>query len=122
MDRRSTARGEPSPSSFLPLKPAVVLILTSLVETPRHGYAIMVRVREQSGGDIELGTSHLYRLLKKLLDDGLIVESDREPDDPRRRSYRLSDLGREVLEAEMRRLRSLLRLGSDLGLVISEKT
>ena len=122
MDRRSTDPEQPSARSFLPLKPAVVLILTSLAERPGHGYAIMTRVRERSGGDIELGTSHLYRLLKKLLDDGLIVESGREPDDPRRRGYRLSDLGREVLEAEMRRLRSLLRLGRDLGLVTSEKT
>ena len=79
-------------------------------------------MRQQSGGEIELGTSHLYRLLKKLLDGGLIVESDQELDDPRRRGYRLSDLGRQVLAAEMRRLRSLLRLGRDLGLVTSEET
>ena len=105
--------------SHLPLKPAVLLILMALAEKPRHGYAITAQVREQSDGEVELGTSHLYRHLKKLLDSGLVAETDERPadDDARRRYYLLSDLGREVLSAEMRRLDTLVRAGRNLGLV-----
>ncbi|MEM7586468.1 MAG: PadR family transcriptional regulator [Acidobacteriota bacterium] len=103
---------------LLPLKPAVLLILTALAEKPRHGYAIMLAVRQQSGGRVELGTSHLYRNLKKLLDQGLVSPSSQtDEEDPRRRYYQLSELGRRVLRAEMRRLQDILKLGRNLGIL-----
>jgi DNA-binding PadR family transcriptional regulator len=106
-------------TDFLPLKPAVLLILMALAEQPRHGYAIAVAVREQSGCEVDLGTSHLYRHLKKLLEHSLVAEVEDRPDDDdsRRRYYRLTDFGRQVLGAEIERLEALVRLGRNLQLV-----
>lgn len=112
-----SSNGSTNPQ-HLPLKPAVLLILTALAQQPRHGYAIMVAVREQSDGGVELGTSHLYRHLKKLLDQGWVVESKTtDEQDSRRRHYELSVSGRQILQSEMRRLQNILQVGHDLGLL-----
>ena len=104
-----------------PLKPAVFQILLALAEEESHGYAIMSAVRERSGGAIRLETGPLYRHLKRMLDDGLVEESDRRPspeeDDERRRYYRLTTQGRVVLTAEGDRLAGLVRLGRRLGVI-----
>lgn len=105
------ARDLPDSERFLPLKPAVLLILVALAETSRHGYGIMLTVRQRSRGAVHLGTGHLYRHLKRLLDDGLAAEDPRArrpDDDPRRRYYRLTGLGRRVMDAEVARLADLV--------------
>jgi DNA-binding PadR family transcriptional regulator len=72
----------------------------------------MQDVRTQSNGQIRLGPGTLYTLLDRLLTNGIIEESPRRPEqneDQRRRYYRLSRLGKKVLEAEAQRLEALIR-------------
>jgi DNA-binding PadR family transcriptional regulator len=103
----------------LPLKPLIFHILLALAEEERHGYAIMREVRERSGGHIRLETGPLYRHLKRLLDDGLVEESDYRPapdrDDQRRRYYRLTTMGRAVMAAEAERMAELVKQIRQLG-------
>lgn len=112
--------GARSAGSFLPVKPAVLLVLLAVADEARHGYGIMLDVRNRSGGIVDLGTSHLYRHLKRLLGDGLVEEAEPESvdqNDPRRRYYRLTELGGEVVRAESVRLASLLEDSRRLGFV-----
>src|SRR5918999_1916818 len=101
------------PREFMPLTPMVLQILLALVDGDKHGYAIIKEVRRRSGGEVELGASSLYAVLKRLVADGLVVETDERPDpsldDERRRYYRLTEFGRQVAVAEMKRLEGLLR-------------
>ena len=106
-------------TSMLPVKSTVFLILLALAEEPRHGYGIMLDVKQRSDGTVNLGTSHLYRHLKRLLEDALVeeVSVEDESDDPRRRYYQLTDFGRELLEAESTRLKNLVEQSQQLGFV-----
>ena len=100
------------PASFLPLTPARFHTLVALSGGEMHGYAIMREVEEASGGVVKLGPATLYGSLKKLVDDGLAEEVGRAPangDDPRRRYYRLTGLGRRVCLAESDRLDGLVK-------------
>jgi DNA-binding PadR family transcriptional regulator len=102
----------PKPEDHLPLTPTEFQVLLSLAEGERHGYALMQDVRTQSDGQIRLGPGTLYTLLDRLLTNGIIEESPRRPEqneDQRRRYYRLSRLGKKVLEAEAQRLEALIR-------------
>lgn len=108
-----------SPERHLPLKPVVFHILLALAERESHGYGVIQLVRERSQERILLETGPFYRHLRKLLDAGLVEESEKRPavDDPRRGVYyRLTKFGREVAEAESRRLARLLSLSDTLGL------
>ena len=107
-------------SEFLPVKSTVFLILMAVAEEPRHGYGIMQNVQQRSGGSVNLGTSHLYRHLKRLLDDGLVEEVESETahrDDPRRRYYQLTDFGEQVVGAESARLKTLVKESQKLGFI-----
>lgn len=109
-----------NPTEFLPVKSTVFLVLMAVADEPRHGYAIMQSVLHRSGGSVNLGTGHLYRHIRKLLDEGLIEEVEPEAvdrDDPRRRYYQLSALGIEVVRAESARLKELVAESQKLGLV-----
>ena len=89
-----------------------LLILASLADGDRHGYAIKKDIADRSGGHIRLGSTTLYRLLGQLLDDGLIEESASRPpsqlDDERRRYFRITGKGREALLVEARLLERVL--------------
>ena len=100
-------------SPFLPLSPATLHILLSLASEEMHGYAIMQEVQRQSEGKYKLGPGTLYDNLQKLMERGLVEELGRRPedDDPRRRYYKLSSLGRGVLTAEIARLEDVVREG-----------
>jgi DNA-binding PadR family transcriptional regulator len=106
------AKAPVDPRSFLPLTPLAFQVLLALADTERHGYAIILELDERTDGLIRLRTGTLYTLLQRLLDESLIEESDTRPgpdqDDQRRKYYRLTDLGRDVLAAEARRLESLI--------------
>lgn len=107
-------------AEFIPVKPAVFLILLALAEEPRHGYGIMLSVQRRSAGAVDLGTSHLYRHLKRLLDGGLVEETDPgkpDRDDPRRRYYRLTELGAAVVREETARLETLVEESRKMGFV-----
>lgn len=100
-------------NSFLPLSPATLHILLSLAGEELHGYGIMQEVQRQSDGQYKLGPGTLYDNLQKLIQRRLVEELGHRPgdDDPRRRYYRLSSLGRGVLAAEISRLDSVVREG-----------
>lgn len=106
-------------ASLLPVKSTVFLILLALAEDPRHGYGIMLDVKQRSDGTVNLGTSHLYRHLKRLLEDALVeeVSAEADGDDPRRRYYRLTEFGRELVVAESTRLKNLVEQSQQLGFV-----
>lgn len=99
------------PASFLPLSPATLHILLSLAADDLHGYGIMQEVARQSEGKYKLGPGTLYDNLQKLIRRRWVEELGRRPgdDDPRRRYYRLSSLGRGVLTAETARLAGVVR-------------
>ena len=101
------------PQTFLPLKSNWLHILLSLVEAEQHGYGIMQDVLERSDGKVRLWPATLYGSLKRLIQEGLIGESSERPapelDDARRRYYKLTPLGRRVLDLESERLRGLVR-------------
>ena len=103
-----------SPESFLPLKPNWFHILASLSDSEQHGYGLMQEVLERTDGKVRLWPATLYGTLKRLIEEELIEESDERPspdvDDARRRYYRLTKLGRRVLEAETQRLKELIAM------------
>ncbi len=96
----------------IPLTPAVFHILLSLADGERHGYRIMRDISAHTQGKLRLGPATLYRSIKHLVGDGLIEESDVRPDpaldDERRHYYRLTEFGRQVALAEVRRLEEAL--------------
>ena len=102
----------PAASDFLPLKPDVLMILLVLRDGERHGYALMREAEARSEGTVRLQTGALYRTLKRLLDDGLVTETQAPAhagtDDERRRYYRLTRLGTAVVAAELDRLARLV--------------
>src|SRR6185436_7495641 len=102
------------PDAFLPLKSNWFHILVSLVGGEQHGYAIVQDVLERSGGKVRLWPATLYGSLKRLIQEGLIVESSQRPApefaDARRRYYKLTPLGRRVLDLESQRLQALVRM------------
>ncbi len=104
----------PKPESFLPLKTNWFHILLSLAGEDQHGYGIMQEVLDRTGGKVRLWPATLYGSLKRLIEAGLIEESGERPeaelDDARRRYYRLTRLGRRVLDAESERLQDLVRI------------
>ena len=97
---------------FLPLSPATLHILLSLAGEDLHGYGIMQEVARQSEGAYKLGPGTLYDNLQRLMDQGLVNQLSKKldaNDDPRRRYYRLTSLGRKVLSAEISRLEGVVR-------------
>lgn len=104
----------------LPLTPGVFHILLAVADQDRHGYAIILDVAERTGGVVRLGTGTLYTAIARLLEQRLIEESDERPgedeDDERRRYYRLTPFGREVANAEARRLAALVRMARGRGI------
>ena len=97
--------------TFLPLYPATLHILLSLASEDLHGYGIMQEVARQSQGTYKLGPGTLYDNLQKLIRRKVVQELGRRPgdEDPRRRYYRLTSLGRGVLAAETDRLADVVR-------------
>ena len=95
---------------YLPLTPVVFEILVALADEERHGYAIMQEVEERTEGRMALRPGTLYRAIDRLLEQELIEESATRPDpkwdDERRRYYRLTRFGRQVVTGEAERLAS----------------
>ncbi len=100
----------PDAQKHLPLSPATLHILLALTAGPLHGYGIMLETARQSGGQYKIGPGTLYDNLKKLLSTKLVEES--QPENlvtGARRMFQLSDLGVDVLAAEVERLSDVLR-------------
>lgn len=96
----------------LPLTPAEFHVLLSLVDSARHGYAIIQDVRERTGGQVQLRTGTLYTVIKRMLDSSWLAEAEAPADetDERRRYYALTGTGRTALRTEARRMESLVAL------------
>ena len=89
----------------LALTEATYYILLSLVR-PRHGYGIMQLTEELSGGRVHLAAGTLYGALNALSAKGWIIQLPSE-DESRRKEYRLTEKGLQVLKSEAARLREL---------------
>jgi DNA-binding PadR family transcriptional regulator len=98
------------PRMFLPLSAQQFQILLALTDADRHGYGIILDIEERTRGQVRLGTGTLYTAIAGMLDGDLIAEArNRSGEDPRRKYYRLTQLGRSVLQAETHRLEALVR-------------
>lgn len=98
-------------AGLLPLTPAVLHILLSLSAGDRHGLGIAADVKAFSGGRMILGPGTLYGTIKRLLEAQMVVDLESpggDEDDPRRRYYRITALGRRTLELETQGLASIL--------------
>ena len=99
------------PEQNLPLGEATFFILLSLMPSPRHGYSIMKTVEEMSNGRLQLSTGTLYGALKRMLEQAWIERYEAADDNDNgriRKTYRLTDLGRRILDAEIARMDSLV--------------
>jgi DNA-binding PadR family transcriptional regulator len=103
---------EQNSDKLLPLTPLTLHVMLALADVERHGYGIIKEVSFRTSGRVELETGTLYAALKRMRDDELIEvvpASERPPEeDSRRRTYRLTAFGREVLRAETERLKDLV--------------
>src|SRR5688572_31269172 len=95
-----------------PLTPAVLHILLALSVKERHGYGIMKQVQADSQGKVKMGPGTLYGSLGRMIEAGLIRESDKkidpDLDDERRVYYKITGLGQNALAAELERYREIL--------------
>ncbi|HZW04908.1 MAG TPA: PadR family transcriptional regulator [Anaerolineaceae bacterium] len=94
--------------SLLPLTPTVFHMLLALADGEKHGYGIMQAVAEETQGQMQIRTGSLYGSIQRMIEAGLIEETNERPDpaldDERRRYYGLTDFGRRVLAAEAARI------------------
>ena len=104
-------------NSRSPLTPAVLHILLALSTEERHGYGIMKQVERESHGKVNMGPGTLYGSIGRMIEAGLIRESDKRPDpaldDERRIYYAITGAGREALEAELDRYREVVAVASE---------
>lgn len=100
-----------------PLTPAVFHILLALSSGERHGYGIMKQVEADSQGKVSMGAGTLYGSLKRMLDAGLVKESDKridpEMDDERRIYYQITGVGIQALSAELERYNRIVTLAQE---------
>jgi len=115
------ARVDENEQAHLPLPPQVFHMLLALCQGERHGYALKREVLRRTNGKLNLGAGALYGSIARMVEQGLVEESETRPDlhldDERRRYYRITPLGRRVAQAEMLRMRDLVQLAEEcLGL------
>lgn len=91
----------------LPLTETVYYVLLALTE-PAHGYAIMQKVEELSDGQVRLAAGTMYGAIENLLKKKLIASL--HSDDPRRKMYVISDLGKRVLYADYKRMLNMIAI------------
>jgi DNA-binding PadR family transcriptional regulator len=107
------------PDELLPLTPLSHAVLLALADRDLHGYALVQEVVRQTSGALEPGTGTLYAALQRMQADGLIAGSDTLPgpgEDQRRKYYRITNYGRDVARAEIRRLARVLEVASETSL------
>jgi DNA-binding PadR family transcriptional regulator len=109
------------PESHLPLTPVVLHILLALSSGERHGYAISQEIEETTNGQVRAGPGTLYGSIQRMLTASLIDEAPAkkrpDPDDERRRYYRITPFGRRVLELELQRLIDVVRIARERCLI-----
>jgi DNA-binding PadR family transcriptional regulator len=110
-----------SAEALLPLSAPMFQVLIALADGDKHGYAIIKEVTRRTLGEVKLGAGTLYAIIRKFEGDGMVEESDERPDpaldDERRRYYRLTAFGREVAQAEAKRMEDALRMAQAKNLI-----
>ena len=100
-----------------PLTPAVLHILLAVSTEERHGYGIMKQVERESHGKVKMGPGTLYGSIGRMIEAGLVRESDRRPDpaidDERRIYYAITGAGQKALEAELDRYREVVAVATE---------
>lgn len=104
-----------------PLPSAAFQILLALAHEDLHGYGIMRQVASQTSGRMRLGPGTLYSSIQALLEENFIEEIDRpddvDPNQERRRYYRLTSSGRKLARAEAENLADTLRVARELKIL-----
>jgi DNA-binding PadR family transcriptional regulator len=95
-----------------PISEAVFLILASLAKEPRHGYSLLKDIEALSDGRVRLSTGTLYGALRRLLESGWIERFETGDTSRDKQTYRLTALGRSLLQQEYDRLKQLTRIAS----------
>ena len=109
-----------SPLEHLPLKPVDLEILLALADSEQHGYGLVQAVAEHTNQLVVLDPGNLYRVIKRLLETGLVAETGRRSEGAageRRRYYKLTSMGERVLAAELDRLRRLVNASATRAVV-----
>ena len=99
------------------LTPLSAAILFALADGASHGYAIIQEIERLTEGEMRPNTGSTYLALHRLLEEGLISESETKGGDARRRYYRLTEQGRLSARAEARRLANLVKVASAKRLI-----
>ncbi len=119
-------RGKRSPDSLLPLTPAMFEVLIALADGEKHGYAIIKEVARRTGGEVSLSAGTLYAIIRRFEMEGVLEESDERPDaaldDERRRYYKLTNFGRDVAQAEAKRMETALKMAQAKNLIPRTRT
>ncbi|MCC7156851.1 MAG: helix-turn-helix transcriptional regulator [Bryobacterales bacterium] len=96
-------------------------ILLALASEDRHGYGIIREIEQRTGGKLKLSPGTLYRSIQRMVEQGLLVESEERPapefDDERRRYYRITPEGKRAAASEAERLASLVAQARATGLI-----
>lgn len=95
-----------------PLTEPVFLVLLSLAQAPRHGYALLKDTEALSDGRVRLSTGTLYGVIHRLLDSEWIERYETEDTSRDKQSYRLTSLGKKFLQAELDRMKQLTRVAT----------
>jgi len=90
----------------------VLLILVSLAEQPRHGYALLKDVEVLSDGRVRMSTGTLYGAIHRLLEDGWIERWEQDDVSRDKQAYRLTKAGGTALKSELERLEHLRKVAS----------
>jgi DNA-binding PadR family transcriptional regulator len=106
-------------AELLPLSPVVFFVLFALADGEKHGYLIMQQVGVLSDKKLRMGPATLYTTIQRLVDQLLVEETEKDAGG-RRRYYRLTGSGQELLRAELDRQAAVLRLARDKKLMPME--
>lgn len=100
-------------SKYLPLTETTFYILLSMLQ-PGHGYYIMQKVEELSGGKVRIAAGTMYGAIDNLLKQKLIQSIP--GDDKRRKVYLITELGKDILRLETARLKELVQIAGSCGI------
>jgi DNA-binding PadR family transcriptional regulator len=95
-----------------PLTEPVFLILASLADQPRHGYALLQDIQQMSDDRVILSTGTLYGALRRLLEEGLIERFQQKDKSRDKQAYKLTVEGRRQFQLEIGRMKELMQIGN----------
>jgi len=101
-----------NPEEGKPLTEPILLILVSLSDQPRHGYALMKDIETLSQGRVRLSTGTMYGALRRLLEAGWIEHFDQKDTSREKQAYRLTRDGRRQLRTDLDRMKQLTRVAT----------